>query len=151
MDVERIRELLQVAAEMSAAEVEIETGGVRVMLRQNAASVVTPQVAQVPPMPVAPQPVPVAPESQPAATPVVTNGTVVKAPTPGTFYASPAPEQDPFVSVGDRVGIGDTLCILEAMKLMNEIECEVSGIIKEILVGDGEPVEYDQPLFLIGT
>lgn len=148
---ERIRELLQVAAEMSAAEVEIETGGVRVMLRQNAASVVMPQVAQVPSVSVAPQPAPVAPESTPAATPVETNGTLVKAPTPGTFYARPAPEQDPFVAVGDRVGMGDTLCILEAMKLMNEIECEVSGIVKEILVGDGEPVEYDQPLFLIGT
>jgi acetyl-CoA carboxylase biotin carboxyl carrier protein len=74
---------------------------------------------------------------------------VVKAPIVGTFYEAPSPDEDPFVEVGDSVGEGDVLCIIEAMKLMNEIECETSGTIKEILVEDAEPVEFDQPLFVI--
>ena len=151
VDVERIRELLQVAVELSAAEVEIETGGVRVVVRQHASSVVLSQAAPMPAVAVAPEPAPEPPPSEPESTPENVNGTVIKAPTPGTFYARPAPEQEPFVVIGDRVSIGDTLCILEAMKLMNEIESEVSGVVKEILVTDGEPVEYDQPLFLIAT
>ena len=74
---------------------------------------------------------------------------VVKAPIVGTFYRAPSPDADPYVEVGDTVGEGDVLCIIEAMKLMNEIECETSGTIKEILVEDAEPVEFDQPLFVI--
>ena len=74
---------------------------------------------------------------------------VVKAPIVGTFYEAPSPDEDPFVEVGDSVSEGDVLCIIEAMKLMNEIECETSGTIKEILVEDAEPVEFDQPLFVI--
>jgi acetyl-CoA carboxylase biotin carboxyl carrier protein len=74
---------------------------------------------------------------------------IVKAPIVGTFYRAPSPDSDPFVEVGDTVGEGDVLCIIEAMKLMNEIECETSGTIQEILVEDAEPVEFDQPLFVI--
>lgn len=74
---------------------------------------------------------------------------VVKAPIVGTFYRAPSPDSNPFVEVGDSVGEGDVLCIIEAMKLMNEIECETSGTIQEILVEDAEPVEFDQPLFVI--
>jgi len=74
---------------------------------------------------------------------------VVKAPIVGTFYRAPSPDSDPFVDVGDTVSEGDVLCIIEAMKLMNEIECETSGTIQEILVEDAEPVEFDQPLFVI--
>ena len=74
---------------------------------------------------------------------------VVKAPIVGTFYRAPSPDADPFVEVGDTVEEGDVLCIIEAMKLMNEIECETSGTIQEILVEDAEPVEFDQPLFVI--
>jgi acetyl-CoA carboxylase biotin carboxyl carrier protein len=76
-------------------------------------------------------------------------GHVVKAPIVGTFYRAPSPDSDPFVEVGDSVSEGDVLCIIEAMKLMNEIECETSGTIQEILVEDAEPVEFDQPLFVI--
>ena len=79
------------------------------------------------------------------------NGTVVKAPIVGTFYRAPAPGEAPFVEVGDTVRAGDTLCIIEAMKLMNEIESEVDGKVAEILVDDALPVEYDHPLFLIET
>jgi acetyl-CoA carboxylase biotin carboxyl carrier protein len=74
---------------------------------------------------------------------------VVKAPIVGTFYRAPSPDSDPFVKVGDTVEEGDVLCIIEAMKLMNEIECEASGTVKEILVEDAEPVEFDQPLFVL--
>jgi acetyl-CoA carboxylase biotin carboxyl carrier protein len=78
-----------------------------------------------------------------------TAGYTVKAPIVGTFYRAPSPDADPFVAVGDRVQEGDVLCIIEAMKLMNEIECETSGTIREILVENAEPVEFDQPLFII--
>jgi acetyl-CoA carboxylase biotin carboxyl carrier protein len=77
------------------------------------------------------------------------NEELVRAPIVGTFYRRPSPDSDPYVEVGDTVGEGDILCIIEAMKLMNEIECETSGTIKEILVEDAEPVEFDQPLFVI--
>lgn len=77
-------------------------------------------------------------------------GEVVKSPIVGTFYRAPSPEDDVFVSVGDQVEKGETLCIVEAMKIMNEIESEFSGEVKKILVEDAEPVEYDQPLFIIG-
>lgn len=79
------------------------------------------------------------------------NEYTVKAPIVGTFYKRPSPDEDPFVSVGDDVGTGDVLCIIEAMKLMNEIECEVQGRVKKVLVEDAQPVEYDQPLFVIET
>jgi len=101
--------------------------------------------------------------SAPAQDPAAENGTaeaedetgaaaeehVVKAPIVGTFYRAPSPDSDPFVEEGDSVEEGDVLCIIEAMKLMNEIECETSGTIKEILVEDAEPVEFDQPLFVL--
>jgi len=77
------------------------------------------------------------------------NEVLVKAPIVGTFYRAPSPDSGPFVEEGDRVGEGDVLCIIEAMKLMNEIECETPGVIKEILVEDAEPVEFDQPLFVV--
>lgn len=77
------------------------------------------------------------------------NEELVRAPIVGTFYRRPSPDSDPYVEVGDSVGEGDVLCIIEAMKLMNEIECETSGTVKEILVEDAEPVEFDQPLFVI--
>lgn len=80
---------------------------------------------------------------------VAAGETLVKAPIVGTFYRAPSPDADSFVEVGDRVGEGDVLCIIEAMKLMNEVECETSGTIKEILVENAEPVEFDQPLFII--
>ncbi len=79
------------------------------------------------------------------------NEVIVRAPIVGTFYRAPAPGEDAFVEVGDEVNPGDVLCIIEAMKLMNEIECEVSGTVRKVLVEDAQPVEYDQPLFVIET
>ena len=105
-------------------------------------------------------PVAAAPAATPAAAPTVDaaapakddvpEGHVVKSPMVGTFYQAPSPGAAPFVDVGQQVNVGDTLCIIEAMKLLNQIEADQSGTIKAILVENGQPVEYDQPLFIIG-
>ena len=87
--------------------------------------------------------------SKPISEPIDSNSKEVLSPMPGTFYSAPSPEADPFVKVGDSVNKGDTLCIIEAMKIMNEIEAESSGTISEIVINNGEPVEYNQPLFKI--
>ncbi|MDX1547360.1 MAG: acetyl-CoA carboxylase biotin carboxyl carrier protein [Rhodothermales bacterium] len=123
-----------------------------------------PAYAAPPPMPAyaAPPATPAAPEAAPSAAPAAPEaappakeeapseaGHVLKAPIVGTFYRSPAPDADAYVEVGDAVKKGDVLCIIEAMKLMNEIECEVAGTVTKILVDNAEPVEYDQPLFVI--
>ncbi len=114
----------------------------------------TPQPQRTAP---APQPAPA--EAQPGApstdtaeqesADVSAEGQAVRAPIVGTFYRRPSPDDEPYVEVGDTVSLGDVLCIIEAMKLMNEIECETAGTIKKILVEDAEPVEYEQPLFVI--
>ena len=79
------------------------------------------------------------------------NGESILSPMPGTFYSASSPESDPFVKVGDTISKGDTLCIIEAMKIMNEIESEKSGVVKEVIVENGNPVEFNQPLFIIET
>ena len=99
--------------------------------------------------PTAPAPAAPAPPAAAASAETSPNEYLVRAPIVGTYYQSPSPDSDPFVSVGSSVTEGSVLCIIEAMKLMNEIESEVSGTVKEILVQDAEPVEYDQPLFVI--
>ena len=175
MDLSQIRELLKIVADSGVAEVEIEEEDFKLVVRLNAPNVSIQHAApyQQPPYPVhyppPPQPAPVvqqivpqqpvqaapaappaaAAEPESAAPPVSANEHVIKAPIVGTFYRSPSPDTDPFVQVGDTVNPKDVLCIIEAMKLMNEIECEVSGTIKEILISNAEPVEYDQPLFII--
>ena len=166
MGVERIRELLKAAADTGAAEVEIEAGGIRIVVRQHAVSAVMPApqppVRLAPAMPVAgahatnsptlnPASPDVSPEPGTGTTTEEEEGTLIRALTPGTFYARPAPNKDPFVKVGDQVNVGDTLCILEAMKVMNEMESEVAGKVRKVLVADGDPVEYDQPLFVIDS
>lgn len=181
MDLAQIKELLKIVAESGVAEVEIEEDEFKLVVRKNSPSVTLqpPAFAQygmpypapgfaAPPAPAGAQPAP-APstnQSQPAPAPAhhsetapteaheektAENEIVVKAPIVGTFYRAPAPDEDSFVAVGDDVSPGDVLCIIEAMKLMNEIECEVRGTVKKILVEDAQPVEYDQPLFLIET
>ena len=111
-----------------------------------AAAPAAPAPAAAPAAPVAPA----APAPEAAAEPGSGAGeTLVPAPIVGTFYSAPTPDSDPFVKVGDRVEKGQTLCIIEAMKLMNEIEAEASGVVKQILVQNAEPVEFDQPLFVI--
>ena len=179
MDLDHLRELLQLVAASDVAEVEIEEDDLKIVVRKQstapAPSAQPPTIAYaVPPAGyqqaafgapgVAPAagPAPQQPaQSQQTApstagsdsggtkTEAAATGTEVRAPIVGTFYRRPSPDADPFVKVGDRVSEGDVLCIIEAMKLMNEIEAEVSGTIREILVDDATPVEYDQPLFIV--
>lgn len=181
MDLAQIKELLKIVAESGVAEVEIEEDEFKLVVRKNSPSVTLQPPAYpqyglsypAPPYPPPSQPPPQQPTpapstnqtqnaSQPSLEPESVpaeakeerrseNEVLVKAPIVGTFYRSPAPEEDAFVDVGDQVSQGDVLCIIEAMKLMNEIECEVSGTVKKILVEDAQPVEYDQPLFIIET
>lgn len=175
MDLSQIRELLKIVADSGVAEVEIEEENFKLVVRLNAPNVSIQQASPfpmpsavpyyppaygspppAPPPPVhvaapaaAPAPPPAAPAAEPAAPAPSANEYTVKAPIVGTLYHASSPDASPYVSVGDKVKPGDVLCIIEAMKLMNEIECDVSGTIKQILIDNAEPVEYDQPLFLI--
>jgi len=149
MDLRKLKTLIDLVAESGIAELEITEGEGKVRIVKFSQQ---PPVAQVMPAPVAAQAVPAAPAAAPAApaAPAVPQGHVVKAPMVGTFYRAPNPGASPFVEVGQSVKEGEPLCIIEAMKLLNEIEADKSGVIKEILVENGEPVEYGQPLFVIG-
>jgi acetyl-CoA carboxylase biotin carboxyl carrier protein len=163
MDLSKLREILKIVAESDVAEVEIVEDDFKVVVRKNAATmfVQAPAYPMMPPMPMmapqAPQqphpqaPPPAAPLQQPFApqAPAEEEGTIIRAPIVGTFYRRPSPDEDAFIAVGDNVSVGQTLCIIEAMKLMNEIESEIAGTIVKILVEDGQPVEFDQPLFVV--
>lgn len=164
MDLKQIQKLLDLIADSEVDEVSIEEGDFRIRVKKKS----EPDQPSMPQMPVQYQ-VP-APQNQPAPAQTgapssggesVTReedetggeeheGDIVKSPIVGTFYRASSPDADPFVSVGDQVEKGQTLCIVEAMKIMNEIESEHSGEVKKILVENAEPVEYDQPLFVIG-
>ncbi len=155
MDLRKLKTLVDLVAESGISELEITEaeGTVRI-------------VTSSPPAPMPPDPwpmqqpimqMPVAaaapaladvPAAAPASAPV-NAGQVVKSPMVGTFYRSPNPESEPFVKEGSSIAVGDALCIIEAMKLMNEIESEVSGIVRQVLVENGQPVEYGQPLFIV--
>ncbi len=150
MDLKHLREVLELVAECDVSEVEIEEEDLRLVIRKHAPAQ-APQVtyASAPPPAAAPAAAPVA-EAAPAAPEASKpNGEEVRAPIVGTFYEAPNPDSDAYVKVGQKVSAGDTLCIIEAMKLMNEIESEVSGTVTAILVDNATPVEFDQPLFVI--
>ena len=153
--VDEIQRLIDVMVEAGAVEVEMEDVGtrLRVRLKEDAPAVLSYAAAPAQPVaaplaapaaaPAAAGPAPAEPEAAPET------GEVFTSPMVGTFYASPSPDSDPFVRVGDRVTADSTLCILEAMKVMNEIKSEISGSVSKILVQDGQPVEFGQPLFVI--
>ncbi|MCS6937471.1 MAG: acetyl-CoA carboxylase biotin carboxyl carrier protein [Candidatus Bipolaricaulota bacterium] len=141
MDVQEIRQLIEIFERSSLSELVLERGGARLTLKREG----TPTAASVN-LPVA-APSPPAPAPAPSAPP--TDGYTIKAPLVGTFYRRPAPNEDPYVEVGDRVEKGDIVCIIEAMKVMNEIKTDQAGIVEKILVEDGKPVEYGQPLILL--
>lgn len=151
MDLRKLKTLIELVEGSGIAELEISEGEERVRITRTIAA--APQQAYVPPtqpavaMPIAPQPA--APSAEPAK-PATPEGHVVKSPMVGTFYRSPSPGSKPFVDVGQSVNSGDTLCIIEAMKLLNEIDADQAGVIKAILVENGQPVEFGQPLFVIG-
>jgi len=151
MDLRKLKALIDLVEKSGIAELEITEGEERVRIAKHGGAAPAPTyVHHVPPAPqAAPAPV-AAPAAAEAAAPAEPEGHAVKAPMVGTFYRSSAPGAQSFVEVGQTVKAGDTLCIIEAMKLMNEIEADASGVIKAILVENGQPVEYGQPLFIIG-
>ena len=152
MDIRKVKKLIELLEESGIDELEIKEGEESVRISRHsktpAQQFYAPQMQAPAPAaaPVAAAPVAAAAEA-PAAPKL--NGFVVKSPMVGTFYRTPAPGSPAFVEVGKTVKKGDTICIVEAMKMMNHIEAEVSGVIESILVENGQPVEYDQPLFTI--
>ena len=149
MDLRKLKTLIDLVAESGIAELEITEGEGKVRIVKFSQAVQP--VAYAPAPQYAPAPAAEAvPASSPAApVPAAAVGHTVKAPMVGTFYRAPNPNSPAFVEVGQTVKEGEPLCIIEAMKLLNEIEADKSGVIKEILVQNGEPVEYGQPLFVI--
>ena len=152
MTVDEIRELINLAAETGIAELEVQRGEDRVRIRR-AAFAAPQEFAVAPPAhpaAAAPPPAPSeAPKDKDRDQPADPNLTLVKSPIVGTFYESASPSAAPFVRVGERVQPGKVLCIIESMKLMNEIEAEISGILESKLVMNGQPVEYGEALFAI--
>ncbi len=152
MDIRKVRKLIELLEESGINELEIHEGEESVRItRGNQTEVVT-QVAAAPtPAPAAPAPVapPAAEKTESAPSEKSISGHQINSPMVGTFYRSPSPDAAPFVKVGQKVKAGEVLCIIEAMKMMNQIEADKSGAIEAILVEDGEPVEFDQPLIAI--
>ena len=149
MDIRKVKKLIELLETSDIAEIEIKEGEEAVRISRNS-SVTTTVAAPAAATVAAPAPSPAAPaaaEEKPA--PQATSGHVVSSPMVGTFYRSPSPSSPAFVEVGTNVKAGDVVCIVEAMKMMNQIEAEKAGIIEAILVKDGEPVEFDQPLVTI--
>ena len=151
MDIRKIKKLIELLEESSLTEIEIVEGEESVRLVRGSDQVqmmpmVAPQFAAPAPAPAAPAPVIEARKDDEDQVP---EGELVLSPMVGTFFAASGPGAEPFVTMGQRVGVGDTLCIIEAMKMFNQIEADVSGTVVAILVENGQPVEYDQPLFVI--
>ena len=150
MDIRKIKKLIELLEESSLTEIEIIEGEESVRLARGMQAPIMPYAS---PQMAAPAPVPVA--ATPAVEPAkddedaVPEGELVLSPMVGTFFAASGPGAEAFVSLGQPVGVGDTLCIIEAMKMFNQIESDVSGTVVAILVENGQPVEYDQPLFVI--
>jgi acetyl-CoA carboxylase biotin carboxyl carrier protein len=156
MDIRKVKKLIELLDESGIAEIEITEGEESVRISRYAQGAAAAAVAPAPVAVAAPAPAPAvataAPvEAAPVAAPVEVDeeGFLVTAPMVGTFYAASSPGAAPYVQVGDRVSEGDTLCIIEAMKMMNQIEADVSGVVKSIRVQNGEPVEYGQTLIVI--
>ncbi|MBK9244655.1 MAG: acetyl-CoA carboxylase biotin carboxyl carrier protein [Burkholderiales bacterium] len=151
MDLRKLKTLIDLVAESGIAEIEVTEGEDKVRIVKHAPTVVAAPAAPPVQTVVAGTPASALPVPPPAAeaAPEPPKGSVVKSPMVGTFYRSPSPGAKAFVEVGQQVKAGDTLCIIEAMKLLNEIEAEVAGEVTEVLVENGQPVEYGQPLFVI--
>ncbi len=168
MDFNQVQELIRLVSKHKLAEFILKEGDFKIIIRNQSSSETTvaatpvvipaaqPLVTMAPPMPALPQAPPAVPakpetvETAPASTAESNpNFITIKSPMVGTFYRSPGPDKAPFVKVGDTVEVGATVCIIEAMKLFNEIESDAKGKIVKVLAEDASPVEYDQPLFLV--
>ena len=152
MDIRKIKKLIELVEESGIAELEITEGeesvrihrgptGVQAPMNYSFAAPLAPQMAPPPAAPIA--------EAPAAVEPAAPEGHVVKSPMVGTFYRASSPTAKPFAEVGQQVKVGDTLCIVEAMKMMNQIEADKAGVVKAILVENQDPVEFDQPMFII--
>ncbi|NVK51307.1 MAG: acetyl-CoA carboxylase biotin carboxyl carrier protein [Flavobacteriaceae bacterium] len=155
MDIKEIQSLIKFVAKSGASEVKLEMEDVKITIKTGASKTET-TIVQANPMAAMPQmqvqaAAPVAAQEVPAAANTEDDSKyiTVKSPIIGTFYRKPSPDKPVFVEVGDTISAGDTVCVIEAMKLFNEIESEVSGKIVKVLVDDATPVEFDQPLFLV--
>ena len=149
MDIRKIKKLIELVEESGIAVLEITEGEESVRIHRGSSATQAP-MAYAPQMiaPAAPSPAAAAAAPATETAPII-SGHVLKSPMVGTFYRSSSPEAKAFVEVGQKVRVGDTLCIIEAMKMMNQIESDKDGVVKEILVGNQESVEFDQPLFII--
>lgn len=135
MNITEIRELAQIMSEYSLNEINLEENGTKIQLSKTIQQV-TNAIVQVPQI-----------SAQEEVNTVKLEGEIIKSPTVGIFYSSPSPDEESYISIGSKVNVGDVVCIIEAMKLMNEIQADAQGEVVEILVGNGQVVEYDQPLF----
>lgn len=153
MDLRKLKTLIDLVSESGISELEVNEGEDRVRIVNAGSSAPVGQVVYANPAPAPAMqaaPAATAPAAAPAPeAPAAETGFVARSPMVGTFYRAPNPESPNFVSIGDTVKVGQTLCIIEAMKLLNEIESEKAGVIKEILCENGQGVEFDQPLFII--
>ncbi|NWO08863.1 acetyl-CoA carboxylase biotin carboxyl carrier protein [Chromohalobacter salexigens] len=153
MDIRKVKKLIELLEESNISEIEIQEGEESVRISRHTGGFSAPPAAQAPAPAVAPAPAPAAPSVAAApeaeAAPAQPSGHPVTSPMVGTFYRSPAPGAKAFVEVGQSVKKGETVCIVEAMKMMNQIEADQDGVIEAIMVEDGEPVEFDQPMVII--
>lgn len=159
MDIRKVKKLIELLEESGIAEIEITEGeeAVRISRYPNSVPTAAPVAAPASIPVAAPAPLPAAPVAAPAGAPAAEaptasepSGQKIPSPMVGTFYRTPSPEAEPFVKVGDTVSPGDTLCIIEAMKMMNQIEAEVSGTVLSVEIENGQPVEFGETLFVIG-
>jgi acetyl-CoA carboxylase biotin carboxyl carrier protein len=148
MDIRKVKKLIELLEESDIAEIEIKEGEESVRISRNSTSVPPPMIYQNPAA-LVPAPAPATPAKEAEAAAPVSNVNDVHSPMVGTFYRSPSPSSPPFVEVGTHVKVGDVVCVVEAMKMMNQIEADHAGVVEAILIQDGEPVEYDQPLIRI--
>ncbi len=150
MDIRKIKKLIELLEESDLAEIEIHEGEESVRISRSSQVVTQTAVAAPPPVAAAPATPAPAGETPPAEEEeAAPTGHTITSPMVGSFYRAPAPGAQPFVEVGQRVEVGDTLCIIEAMKMLNQIESDKAGVIAAILVENGQPVEYGEPLFII--
>jgi len=151
MDIRKVKKLIELLDESGIAEIEITEGDDSVRISRYSAAAPAAPVAQHVAAAPAPAPAPAPAVAAPAAAPaeVEEGGFEISSPMVGTYYAASSPGAAPYVQVGDRINEGDTICIIEAMKMMNQIESEVSGVVKSIRLQNGEPVEFGQTLFVI--
>ena len=150
MDLRKLKTLIDLVAESDIAELEVTEGESKVRIVKSSPAPQA-QMMMMPSNQVAASAPPAAPvAAAPVPLPAEPEGHIVKSPMVGTFYRAATPGAPPFVEVGTAIKPGDTLCIIEAMKLLNEIDAEVTGVVKQVLVENGQPIEYGQPLFIIG-